>query len=275
MVKRYPALLDSSPDTVSKNMQGLAQALGLDLQSPGNRAALTEAVGACPSWLGQLTETVKAKVSLVHSLLWNLYQAARDGSVDALQDERRGMAASELLLGFPGLLSVSSDKVLLFDFLMRAGLSNPRPSPSRTQLTSKFGRLARLAAADGAWGAELRNMGPKALGRCLAASHDVLDRLDYFHETGGTGVLQADCLCCFSRSCRHRTVGVIRAASIPAAAGDSVSLGIQGRFPRLPLLHTAAVSWRVTHRLSFNTFEHITSNNPREGISCQTRAVIA
>ena len=55
------------------------------------------------------------------------------------------------------------------------------------QLSSKFQRLRSLAAGNPAWAREVLQMSPAALGRCLAASHKVLDRLEFFQATGEVG----------------------------------------------------------------------------------------
>ena len=60
------------------------------------------------------------------------------------------------------------------------------PSFMCLQLESKFARLVHLTHGNSTWSSELLAMSPQALGRCLASSHAVLDRLAFFTETGAT-----------------------------------------------------------------------------------------
>ena len=104
-----------------------------------------QAVASCPSWLGQQTDTIASKVALVEAHLRLLLDSAASGSEMADTDPPSGPAvvlmkkkktkkpkansmsvtgagsgtdgsgsrrqAAHLFLGFPGLLSVSADKV--------------------------------------------------------------------------------------------------------------------------------------------------------------------
>ncbi|KAG1671531.1 hypothetical protein FOA52_011251 [Chlamydomonas sp. UWO 241] len=161
MVLRYPPLLDLSPGTLRTRVGQLSELLGLDADSGMDTGTLQTALEGCPSWLGQARDTVISKVDAVEGLLARLYaDAAQTGHVHGGGGGGTRAQACRLLLAFPGLLSVSTPK-----------------------LRSKFDRLGALAAGNAHWGAEISGMSLKSLGRCLAASQKVLDRLAFFQDT--------------------------------------------------------------------------------------------
>ncbi|GAX79582.1 hypothetical protein CEUSTIGMA_g7023.t1 [Chlamydomonas eustigma] len=168
MIKRYPAMLEMSPMTVSEHLTELAKALGVEKGSNDQIWAT----------FMQLQVSWRAAVNVPREV--TSQARPRKGKAGACKNESEGPAyvrmkpleatsptsaslssAATLFLNFPGLLSVSSEKITL-----------------------KFERLARYAAGKKEWETEIQSMTPKALGRILAASFSVLDRLEFFLGTG-------------------------------------------------------------------------------------------
>ena len=121
------------------------------------------------------------------------------------------------------------------------------------QLTSKWQALAAAAGWRPAWGAELRAMPPKMLGRCLAASHKVLDRLAFYHEHAGLAACAGAADVTRAGSADARVTGVAAVAT-----ADGGAEGVSGREPSMSSLLTMSAAafekrfpqfkaWQATH----------------------------